>query len=371
MVKRKTIIRLTAFSIITLLFVALALAGLEVCFRFDNQYGRAGYVFDENLIWRLNKNLIAEKKYAQGKVPDKPPFTLRFNNRGFRGAKLKKLKLDGVKRIMILGDSYTAGLDYPDEEIFTAQLENLLNKRGDEKYEVFNVSCPAWGTDQHFVYWETEGKYYHPDYLIIMIAPNDMREMYNKKLVVLDEQGEIKVNKARFPGKDRIGWKLANRSAFFQYLQKKVLKSNLGDFFKIFQAYPVNYGKKDSTDWDMPIFLKDPFQEVEETYQLFDKILLRMIESCEASGTTLFIGKIPTKSEFDHSYETEEHSPEKITEMIAQIAGNHQIPFLNLNEILKKDDDPLRVFMSWEYHFNKEGHDFTAKHLYQFFNENQ
>lgn len=361
-------VKVVAFLFMLSLFLIAGLVIGEVACRFNPEYGRAGFQFDKNLIWRLNKNFVGQKAYAQGQVPGKEPFVLRINNKGFRGGNFKIAKSKDLKRIMVLGDSYTAGLDYPDDEVFTGAFEQLLNENGGDQYEVMNISCPAWGTDQQYQYWFTEGIKYQPDYLIIMIAPNDMRELYNKKLVTLNDHGEIETRSATLPAKERRGWYLANRSSFYQYLQKKVFKSNYGDFLKVFHYYPVNYGIKDTTDWDAPIYLKEPFPEIEKTYQLFEKLLETLIVSCEKNDTKMLLGKIPAKVEFDGSYDTTEFDPQIVGTRLDSIAKRQGVPLLDLNKVLMEKEDPLSIFMSWEYHFNQEGHDFAARQLYNFFN---
>ena len=371
MSKNRLGVKITAYFLISSIILLFLFIAFETYFRFKPEFGRAGFEYDKKLIWRLNDGLIAQKHYAMGKVPDKEPFTLKFNKSGFRGADFSYAKNEDVTRIMVLGDSYTAGLDYPDDEVFTQQFENLLNSES-SRYEVMNISCPAWGTDQHFLYWINEGIKYKPDYLIIMMAPNDMREMYNKKIVTLSNNKALNFNKLdKIPNKELWGWWLSTRSSFYQFLQKKVFKTNYGQFERVFWFYPVNYGQKDSTDWDAPIFLKEPFKEVNETYALLDEILDELIQSCEQTGTKLLLAKIPTLSEFNGSYETEEHSPGKITNRIKGIAERHQLPFLNLNDSLKLEANPLDIFMSWEYHFDKDGHDYTARELYEFFKNYQ
>lgn len=364
-------VKVVAVLLISSLFILVAFLIGEISCRYDDRYGRAGFQFDKNLIWRLNKNFMGQKAYAQGKVPGKEPFVLDMNNRGFRGKNFRHQKEDGTKRILVLGDSYTAGLDYPDEEIFTGVFERMLNEGGDIKYEVMNVSCPAWGTDQQYQYWFTEGIKYRPDYVIIMTAPNDLRELYNKKLVTLQPDGEVEVHRATLPWKEKWGWYLATKSSFYQYLQKKVLKTNYGDFFKVFHYYPVNYGKKDSTDWDAPNYLKEPFDEIEQTYVLFEKLLENLTESCDKMGAKVMLAKIPAKVEFDGSYQSEEFDIQIINRRLKEVTNRQNIPFLDLNESLNGSEDPLRIFMSWEYHFNKVGHDFTAEQLYTFFNQNK
>jgi hypothetical protein len=237
---------------------------------------------------------------------------------------------------------------------------------------VLNVSCPAWGTDQQFAYWMTEGRFYRPDYLVIMISNNDMREMYNKKLCELKDDGDYVLHKANIPLMERIGWYLATKSSVFQFVQKKITGTNYGDFLKVFEYYPVNYGIKDSSDWDAPLYLVDPFFEITQTYVLLDVLTKKIKETCEETETRLLLAKIPSKSEFTGDYEKEGYSPYLVTEKIKELADNNGIPFLNLNKILEDgDEDPLRIFMSWEYHFNKEGHDFVAEQLFFFFKKHK
>jgi hypothetical protein len=360
--KRST--KILGYLIIFSLFFILLLIASEFAFRFHPKFGRIGFQYDKHLIWRLNANLAAQKPYAQGQVAGKEPFTLRFNNNGFRGKKIKKEKREGIQRIMLLGDSYAAGLDYPDDEIFSSILEQKLNNDGG-KFEVINISCPAWGTDQHYIYWKEEGRTYQPDYLIIAFSPNDMREMYNKKLVQLN-QSEVQVNAVELPPTEKIGWYLGCRSSLFQYIQKKIILRNYGSFENLYYHYPVNYGIKDSTDWDAPIFLNDPFAEVVSTYQLFEHLLTEIQSDCLTLGTKLILVKLPIEVEFDGSYETAEHNPDKVSEMVDSISNKLNIPFLNLNEKLKEKEHPLDVFMSWEYHYNSLGHQFIGGEMYQF-----
>jgi len=194
-------------------------------------------------------------------------FSLELNKHGFRGATPSIKKSAGTTRIMVIGDSYTAGLDYPDEEIFTQMLESRLNAKN-QNYEVINVSCPSWATDQHYLYWTTEGLKYNPDILILMASPNDIRETYNKKIFQLQSDNSLKQNKVWMHWKERTGWWLARHSSLFQYIQKEFLDKKFGTFTNIYKYYPVHYFQEDYKDWDRPIFLKEPFKEVRESYHV-------------------------------------------------------------------------------------------------------
>lgn len=368
--KNKRSVKVIAYGIIGIvLLLMLSLAG-EFFLRLNPKYGRTGFEFDQHLIWRQTRGFVAQKPYAMGKE-GKPPFTIRFNEQGFRGKDFKLKKEDGVKRIMILGDSYGAGLDYPDDEIFTQQLEDKLNADGTSKYEILNISSPAWATDQQYLYWTTEGKNYKPDILLLVASPNDLREAYNKKLIRLESDGRLQINQPWFPRQERIGWKLSNKSSLFQWFQTKILKKNYGDFFKIFHTYPINYGIRDSTDWDAPAYLAEPFKEVHESYFLFEKLLQETATECKTEQVKLLVTKVPVKVEYDGSYKAPEFNPQLMTNMLDSLVRAQQIPFYNMNQKLEETENPLSIFFSWEYHFNKNGHDFFADQLYQFIKANE
>ncbi len=363
----RTSVKITAYVLFLGLFVAVALLATEVYFRFQPDYGRAGFSYDPVLFYRLTPGLVAQKPYAWGKV-GREPFVLRFNKQGFRGPNFKKTKPEGVTRILVLGDSYTAGLDYPDDEIFTTQLAQQLTAAG-QKVEVLNASCPAWGGDQEYLYWRDEGKALKPDLLVVVFSPNDLREMWNKGLVRMGADGGLIVKAPVLPKEELNGWKWASRSSFYQYLQKKYYETQYGDFLRVFNFYPVNYGFRDSTDWDMPLYLSASFPALDSSYVLYERLLKEMQQDVQGWGGKMALVKIPTRYEFDESYTKEaDLSPTAVETRIADLTTRNNIPFLNLNQSLRADTTatPMRIFMDWEYHFDKDGHDFTASQMAPF-----
>ena len=346
----------------------IALFG-EILTRNNPKYSRPAYEFDKNLIWRLKRNFTGTKDYAMGKVSPKRSFTLKFNNSGFRGDDiLTKIEKN---RILILGDSYTAGLDYPDEELFTSILEKKLNSINEE-FKVINASCPAWGTDQEYIYWITEGIKLDPDYLVLVMAPNDIRESFNKKICVLKEDMSVQINSPSIPFKYKAGWKLANYSSFYQFMQKKWFYTNYGSFMKMYDFFPVNYGIEDSTNWDLPIFLREQFKEVEDSYNLVEQLIMNFKQSCDQHDIELIVAIIPSKVEFDGRLsDTIKYQPGKVADLIGDFTNKNEITILNLYDTVQLEtNNPSEIFMDWEFHFNKEGHEFVANQLYKCFKKN-
>lgn len=238
---------------------------LEIKARWNGKYPVSGWRYDKDLLWTMKKNYYESYDSLIKTV----------NEDGFRGKNVRYQKTKGTKRIMILGDSYTVGYDFSDEQIFTSLLEKKLNSNNHEHYEIINIAVPAWATDQEYIYLKKFGIKYKPDYVILMASPNDIRESFCKKIfeIVDSNLSSEEPKYIKLPFEEIFYWGLANHSSFFQYLQKKKYFTDYGDFLRLQRYYKIHYGKMDSSNWDIPIFLRSLFQEVKESKWLFKKLI--------------------------------------------------------------------------------------------------
>jgi hypothetical protein len=69
------------------------------------------------------------------------------NSQGWRDREFAVGRSAGVTRIVMLGDSFTAGWGAPYEDTFSKQLERLYNDKG-IKAEVINTGVGNWNTVQ-------------------------------------------------------------------------------------------------------------------------------------------------------------------------------------------------------------------------------
>jgi hypothetical protein len=234
-----------------------------------------------------------------------------------------------------------------------------------------NASVPAWATDQQYIYLKEEGMKYHPDYVLLMIAPNDIRETYGKRFFYL-ENGNLKERGVPpIPWKARFYWFLANHSCAFQTLQS-LFKQEYGSFKSVFQYFPVSFPLVSEMCNDKHLFLKEIPEEIIRARELFKTILLEINKLCKKNHCKLMIPVIPTKIEFDGNLKGARYEPGKISEYVKAIANENAIPFLDFFSYLKTEKkEPLKIFISSEYHLNNYGHVFVAKKLLPFFNLNQ
>lgn len=81
-------------------------------------------------------------------------------------------------RIALFGDSFTAGDDVSDDEVWGARLERLLLQAG-VRAEVLNFGVGAYGMDQAFLRWLHQGQAYEPDIVIFGLQPDNLKRNLN------------------------------------------------------------------------------------------------------------------------------------------------------------------------------------------------
>jgi hypothetical protein len=108
-------------------------------------------------------------------VRDDRPVRVRFNSLGFRDDEHSQLKPAGVRRIVLIGDSFCEAVQVNLEETFHQELERLLNDHGPERWEVINLGVGDFGTAQARIALTEYGFGYDPDVVIQQIFPlNDI-----------------------------------------------------------------------------------------------------------------------------------------------------------------------------------------------------
>jgi lysophospholipase L1-like esterase len=99
----------------------------------------------------------------------------KINSNGLREREYAYEKPDGVYRILILGDSFTASLEVPLEQTWHELLEEALNTpQSARRVEVIAAGIQGWSTDQEYLYYMHEGHKYRPDLILVQFYPNDI-----------------------------------------------------------------------------------------------------------------------------------------------------------------------------------------------------
>jgi len=125
------------------------------------------YVYDKELKWRPNPGYEGPALNCE---------KIRFNRLGFRGADYSEYeKNPNTLRILILGESNTAGFGLPDDErIYTNLLEKRLSKALPEKVvQVANFGVIGYSTYQGKILLKRNIDLIKPDIVLTYLGAND------------------------------------------------------------------------------------------------------------------------------------------------------------------------------------------------------
>ncbi|MBL4770705.1 MAG: hypothetical protein JKY61_06100 [Planctomycetes bacterium] len=166
------------FKVSLMLGVTLALlALLEIAatLKLGQDFARGRFVGDNWIaVGRRDTELgWANRAGASGHIAGEGlDYTVSINSLGFRDPERKYAKPDGIKRVLVLGDSVAWGWGVDNGERFS----DLLELRLGEGVEVINMGVPGYGTGQQFWNLEKFGWRYEPDLVVLCLVLNDVLE---------------------------------------------------------------------------------------------------------------------------------------------------------------------------------------------------
>jgi hypothetical protein len=121
----------------------------------------------------------------------------KINNKGFRGDKdYAYEKPAGTLRVLLLGDSHTAGFEVDQDKMYASVLEQSLRQRG-VRAEVLNAGVSGFGTAEELAYLENEGMRYAPDVIVVAFFANDYSDNVRSGLYHLVD-GKLAVASKRY-----------------------------------------------------------------------------------------------------------------------------------------------------------------------------
>jgi lysophospholipase L1-like esterase len=103
----------------------------------------------------------------------KPHFAPGVNALGFRDVEHAIPKPPGVYRILVLGDSVTAGYGVEFADAYPRRLASLLRGREDQSYEVVNFGLSQYSTVQEVALFRERGSRMRPDLVVLAYVLND------------------------------------------------------------------------------------------------------------------------------------------------------------------------------------------------------
>jgi len=176
---------------------ALAAEGLARLF-FDEAV-QPRFVVDSGYGVRWNQSGVDTRHY----VPGDYDVRVTTNSVGMRGPReYAPEPAPGVRRVLLLGDSFTFGFGVEDGEVVSAVLEDRLNAvPGAPRSEVLNLGVSGFGQAEELVTFAARGRAYRPDVVVVLYFDNDIGNNAVSQLYVADPDGTVaRTRNAYLPG---------------------------------------------------------------------------------------------------------------------------------------------------------------------------
>lgn len=124
---------------------------------------------------------------AKARVPHEGGgYLVRTNASGFRcDHPFERQRAAGRRRILLFGDSFTAGEGVSNGQRYGDRLEQLV-----PGLEVYNFGLPATGLDQHYLIYREYAQDIEHDLLVIAVFVENIRRVGSRYRYFLNEQGE-------------------------------------------------------------------------------------------------------------------------------------------------------------------------------------
>ncbi len=125
---------------------------------------------------------------------------IRTNSKGIRADReIPYHKPEGVKRIVLLGDSFGMGYEVELKDTFLQRLEDALRVAG-EPVETINLSVSGHGNAEELLMLRHEGLRYEPDLVLVAWHISDLDDNTRSNLFALRDDRLVQVNEVYLPG---------------------------------------------------------------------------------------------------------------------------------------------------------------------------
>ncbi len=347
--------------------------------------------YDPLLGWRKKPNVSALHKTHEYSTRE------QMNSKGIRGPEYSYSKDEDEYRILILGDSFAEGYTVEFKDIFSEVLKDELISKG-VRCQVINAGTAGYSTDQELLFFQSEGKKYHPDLVIVMFYENDV--WYNNqpkywrgnKPIFKHSNGRLVLSNVpvalpEISGmtkslrvKDRqtlfgnIKEDLYNRSCFYRLLVRA--KNKVAH-----RIVPAQKATSENIPEEFMIWQKTTSPAFDEAWNITGSLILRLREETTADGSRLLVFLCPlSASIYSEEWESTKQkyglsdndwSIEQAGIRLEAFCARNQIDFIDPTPFFKAEADKLksehkRLYYVIDNHWNYYGHKLTGKILADF-----
>jgi len=239
------------------------------------------FEYDADKVYALKKNL--KGKYFAG-------FPIYTNSFGYRDSEIPLEKGEGVKRVLLIGDSVTFGHGVSRKDTYSDKLERMLNQNfPNSRFDVINTAVPGNSPFQEF-HDLKRGLKFDPDLVVIQFVLNDVVEPYK----VFRRYGGEGIDYHNVQDTYWVDHALMQYSAFYLFLKDMYKKAFLSNIKK---RRKEELKKARALDWNMAA--REPKNEIEQKlWEECLKWLKKEVELCKSKNISIILFTSPVDFQF-------------------------------------------------------------------------
>jgi len=364
-------------AIVVAVVASLALTELVLRFTWNRPSGLA----IRSEVWRFTR---PDPEF--GRLP-KPNTTVEYprhgaafhtNSHGLRGPELPLAKPPGVRRIVVLGDSFAWGHGVSEGLAFPELMEALLPST-----QVVNLGVPGFSIRTEQRYFEQLGAAFEPDIVLLALCQNDIHDLdaFEKQQAESRTRQEQRTERsaagqAPSPEVDhpvRSFKQFLDRHSYVYALCRQSVNSH-----KTLARLAVRLGLKEELagfellDDNLHASMVNPPPPVVRAHEQLQRDLLRLDQCVRSRGAKLVIAMIPSIQAVDPreltlslaytTYEPADFDTGLPHRRVRAFAAEHHIPVIDpLERFRAALARGARLYLPGDLHFSPEGHRLFAE----------
>ena len=330
----------------------------------------SSYRADPDLGWLPRPNVQGEHNRPRS-------FESRFstNSLGLRDREHPFEREPGIKRIVIVGDSFTWGYGVNDGETFADLIEKMA-----PDVEVINLGVTAFGLRQEIIYFQRLGIKFAPDILVVSLVQNDIYELPSVSLDTTEEASVQPDGESSEPDSDTT----SSLRRLKNYLGNKVVTYRI--VVDALNSSPtmvnwlVRIGLKESLegfealDPNVGTALKEYPPVVESGWETTFQRLRELKSYTDANHVRLVLALVPALQSVDRQslnrslsysvFQPTDFDVSKPYAIIEAFGAENDIQVINaLPAFVSAHESGTTLFLSGDMHFNAAGHELFAKEI--------
>ena len=324
-----------------------------------------------------------------------------YNLAGYRDVDHDLVKETGIKRLLVLGDSFSAAPQVELDETYWRRLSVMLNEQSPGGWEVLNFGVGGFGTTQEYLTLVEQGLLYEPDVILLQVFPlNDIcdnaldaaffvgpQDYYRPYLSTKDDCEKVTYV---YPGR---AW-LRRYSYLFRFIEpygtqflsriRNVPAPGTDEHmllhgFKIVES--KNYfGVSDLSTLERAHILLNTFARPEEQldvvkqgWAVTEQVIQRIINIGKVNDISVILLVMPHDSQLEPRYSTFSEKmpyafdPHYADKRLINLVASSKVPVVSLIDQFSAQPDIVLPYIGG--HLNKEAHLVVARRVLETMND--